>query len=156
MFAYDVVCCRDGIIKPYLKCDATKVIIENVGYKLVVDDNLAIFLLHECIFISMPLIGHKGRNCWPKGIVMRWAFLGKIYMHICVGKLTIIGSDNGLSPGRRQAIIGNNAGILLIGSVGINFSEIPIVIHTFSFRKMHLNMSSAKLRPFCLGLSSNT
>ena len=25
--------------------------------------------------------------------------------HICVGKLTIIGSDNGLSPGRRQAII---------------------------------------------------
>ena len=25
--------------------------------------------------------------------------------HICVGKSTIIGSDNGLSPGRRQAII---------------------------------------------------
>ena len=25
--------------------------------------------------------------------------------HICVGKLTIIGSNNGLSPGRRQAII---------------------------------------------------
>ena len=25
--------------------------------------------------------------------------------HKCVGKLTIIGSDNGLSPGRRQAII---------------------------------------------------
>ena len=25
--------------------------------------------------------------------------------HICVGKLTIIGSDNGLAPGRRQAII---------------------------------------------------
>ena len=25
--------------------------------------------------------------------------------HICVGKQTIIGSDNGLSPGRRQAII---------------------------------------------------
>ena len=25
--------------------------------------------------------------------------------HICVGKLTIIGSDKGLSPGRRQAII---------------------------------------------------
>ena len=25
--------------------------------------------------------------------------------HICVGNLTIIGSDNGLSPGRRQAII---------------------------------------------------
>ena len=35
--------------------------------------------------------------------------------HICVGKLTIIVSDNGLSPGRRQAIIWTNAGILLIG-----------------------------------------
>ena len=36
-------------------------------------------------------------------------------MHLCVSKLTIIGSDNGLSPGRRQAIIWTNAGILLIG-----------------------------------------
>ena len=31
--------------------------------------------------------------------------------HICVGNLTIIGSDNGLSPSRRQAIIWTNAGI---------------------------------------------
>ena len=73
--------------------------------------------------------------------------------HICVGKLTIIGSINGLSPGRRQAIIGTNAGILLIGSVGININEIVIEIHSFSFRKMHLNMSSAKWRSFCLGLN---
>ena len=29
--------------------------------------------------------------------------------HICVSKLTIIGSDNGLSPDRRQAIIWTNA-----------------------------------------------
>ena len=29
--------------------------------------------------------------------------------HICVSKLTIIGSDNGLSPGRRQAITCSNA-----------------------------------------------
>ena len=35
--------------------------------------------------------------------------------YICVGNLAIIGSDNGLSPGRRQAIIRTNAGILLIG-----------------------------------------
>ena len=34
--------------------------------------------------------------------------------HICVNKLTTIVSDNGLSPGRRQAIIWTNAGILLI------------------------------------------
>ena len=69
-----------------------------------------------------------------------------------VSELTIIGSDNGLSPGRRQAIIWNNAGLLLIGPLGTNFSEISIGIQTFSFKKMHLNMSSAKWRPFCLGL----
>ena len=34
--------------------------------------------------------------------------------HICVSKLTSIGSDNGLPPGRRQAIIWTNARILLI------------------------------------------
>ena len=34
--------------------------------------------------------------------------------HICVGDLTVIGLDNGLSPGRRQAIIWTNAGLLLI------------------------------------------
>ena len=68
--------------------------------------------------------------------------------HICVGKLTIIGSDNGLSPGRRQAIIWTNAGILLIRHLGTNFSEILIGIQTFSFKKMHLKMSSAKWCPF--------
>ena len=46
--------------------------------------------------------------------------------HICVGKLTIIGSDNGLSSGRRQAIIWTNAGILLIRPLGTNFSEIVV------------------------------
>ena len=73
--------------------------------------------------------------------------------HICLGKLTIIGSDNGLSPGRRQAIIWTIAGILLIGPLGTNFSEILIGIQTCSFKKMHLKMSSAKRRPFCLGLN---
>ena len=43
--------------------------------------------------------------------------------HICVGKLTNIGSDNGLSPGRHQAIIWTNAGILLIRLLGTNLSE---------------------------------
>ena len=74
-------------------------------------------------------------------------------MHICVSKLTIIGSDNGLSPGRRQAIISTNAGILLTGSLRTNFSEILIGILTFSFTKMHLKISSAKWRPFYLGLN---
>ena len=51
--------------------------------------------------------------------------------HICVGKLTNIDSDNGLSPEQRQAIIWTNVGILLIGPLGTNFSEIVIEIQTF-------------------------
>ena len=65
--------------------------------------------------------------------------------HICVGKLTIIGSDNGLSPGRHQTIIWTNDWILLIGPLGTNFSEIFIKIQNFSFTKMHLKISSGKM-----------
>ena len=74
-------------------------------------------------------------------------------MHICISKLTITGSDNGLSPRRCQAIIWTNAGIFLIGPFGRNFSEISIEIDIFSFKKMLLKMSSAKWWPFCLGLN---
>ena len=45
-------------------------------------------------------------------------------MHICVGEHANIGSDNGLAPYRRQAIIWTNAGILLIEPVGTNSNEI--------------------------------
>ena len=71
----------------------------------------------------------------------------------CVSKLTTIDSDNGLSPGRRQAIICINAGILLIGPLGANLSEIFIEIYTFSFKKMHLKMSSGKWWSFSLDLN---
>ena len=57
-----------------------------------------------------------------------------LVMHKCVGKLTIIGSDNGLSPGRRQAILWTNDGILFIGPLGATFSEISIELQTFSSR----------------------
>ena len=59
-------------------------------------------------------------------------------MHICISKLTVIGSDNGLSSDRPQAIIWTNAGIVLIQIFGTNFSEILSKIHTFPFKKMHL------------------
>ena len=73
--------------------------------------------------------------------------------HICVSDLTIIGSNNGLSPGRRQAIIRTNVGILLIRPVGTNFSEIVFKILIFPFKKMRLKISSAKRRSFCLCLN---
>ena len=71
--------------------------------------------------------------------------------HIWVSNLTIVGSDNGLSPGWSQAIVWTNAEILLIGPWGTNFGEFLIEIYPFTI--MHLEMSSAKWRPFGLGLN---
>ena len=73
--------------------------------------------------------------------------------HNCVSKLTIIGSNNGLSPGRRQAIVWTNTGILLIGPLGTNFSKILIEISKFLFTKMPLKILSGNVRPFCVGLN---
>ena len=53
---------------------------------------------------------------------------------ICTGKLRT-GSDNGLSPVQRQAIIWTNSELLSIGPLGRNFSEICIEIQTFSSKK---------------------
>ena len=77
--------------------------------------------IYEAPWYSMLVLTHWGR-----------------VTHICVGKLTIIGSDNGLSPERRQAIIWTNAGILLIGTLGTNFSETLIEIQTFLLKKIRL------------------
>ena len=62
-----------------------------------------------------------------------------------------IGSGNGLSPVRRQAITWTNADLLPIRPLGINFSEIQIKIQNFSFMKIYLKISSAKWQPFCAG-----
>ena len=74
--------------------------------------------------------------------------------HICISKLTTsIGSDNGLSPDRRQAIIWTNTEILLTGPIGTNFSEILLEFLIFSLKKTRLKVSSAKWQPFCLDLN---
>ena len=73
--------------------------------------------------------------------------------YICISKLAIIGSGNGLSSGWRQAIIWTNAGILLIGPLGTNFCEILIEIYKFSFKKIHLKMLFGKWWPSCLSLN---
>ena len=68
-----------------------------------------------------------------------------IYIYICISKQNIIGSDNGLLPSWRQAIFWTNAGILLTWPSGSNFNEMLIEINTFSLKKIHLKMSSAKM-----------
>ena len=57
-----------------------------------------------------------------------------------------ISSGNGLSPVRRQAITWtNHAGLLSVGLMGTNFSEIRIGILSFLFKKMNLKLSSANI-----------
>ena len=99
------------------------------------DDIFKCSLLNEicCIFIHISLT-HWGRGT-----------------HICISKLTIIDSDNGLLHGWCQAIIWTFAVILLIQTLGTNFCEIINEIHTFSFKKMYLKMS-VKRQQFHLGL----
>ena len=73
--------------------------------------------------------------------------------HICDSKLTTLGSDNGLSPGRRQTIMWTSAGILLIGPLRTNFSEIVVIeIHTFQGNTFEnvWKMAAILSRPQCV------
>ena len=72
--------------------------------------------------------------------------------YICFGKLIIIGSDNGLSPGRRQAIIWTIVGILLIGPMGTNFSEILIGIPNIFIQENAFENVVCEMASICLGL----
>ena len=76
---------------------------------------------------------------------------------ICVGNLIIIGSENSLSPGRRQAIIWTNDGILLIGPLGTNFSEILIenswgFLQENAFENIICEMAAILWEPQCVNL----
>ena len=95
------------------------------NYSLRKNINIPVYMdkiYHENIVKGMACL------CWFIDRLTHW---GRV-THICVSDLTIIGSDNGLSPGRRQAIIWTNVWILLIGPLGTNFSEILIEILVFS------------------------
>ena len=116
--------------------------------------NQYIWPLGELIFLTMD---YCKRNLTPVLIHMSYVSFTLTHWgqatHICLSKLTIMGSYNGLSPGRHQATVWTNAGILLIWTLGTNVSEIWREIHMFSFTKMHFKMSSEKWQPFCLGLN---
>ena len=66
--------------------------------------------------------------------------------HICVGNLTIIGSDNGLSP-TSQAIIWTNAGILSTEQFGTNFSKILYILLKICVWKCRLQNGGHLPRP---------
>ena len=113
--------------------------------------NLSEILIQIHTFLNKKMHLKMSGKCRPfclgLNVLTHW---GRV-THICVHRLTITGSDNGLSPRRGQAIIWTNAGMLLIEPLGTNFSENSIEVLTFSFTKMRLKVSPAKWRPFCLG-----
>ena len=87
--------------------------------------------LYECVRTT-----RSGTKCDELSRDVSWLTHWGRVTHICVSKLTLIGSENGLSPSRRQAIIWTNAGILLIRALGTNFSEILSEIHLHSRKCM--------------------
>ena len=91
---------------------------------------------------------------WVPHNILALTHWGRV-MYISISELSIIGSDNGLSPGRRQATIWTNTiwTNIVNWTPGNKFQLNIIEIHIFSFKKMHLKRSSAKRRPFCLGLN---
>ena len=123
----------------------------NLRYSMCIHWNILTKILRKCT----EWFFHKNCKSYQESysnLVPHLTHWGRV-THICVSKLTIIGSDNGLSPDRRRAIILTNVGISLIGPLGTKFNEILFGIQTFSFKKMHFKMSSAEWRPFCLGLN---
>ena len=134
-----------GVINRNRKIKANERFISNDGSK-VISNKFNDFFVNVGSSLANK-IPHQDTP--PEHYLTHWCRV----THMCVRILTIIGSDNGLSPGRRQAIIWTNAVILLIRPLGTYFSEILSEIHAFSFKKMHLKMSPAKWHPFCLGLN---
>ena len=92
--------------------------------------------------ISNHVPDQIGKTHWLLGTHWGWV------THICISKLTIIISDNGLSPGWCQPIIWTKAEILFIWPSGRNFCEISI--HAFSFKKMHLKKVAILSQPQCV------
>ena len=69
----------------------------------------------------------------------------------CLSKLSIIGPDIGLLPGRHQAIIWTSSGILLILTLGINFSKIlSDFIQENAFENVVCDMAAFLSWPKCV------
>ena len=82
-----------------------------------------------------------------RGLLTHW---GRV-THICVSKLTIIGSDNGLLPGWRQAIISTNARILLIGPLGTKLNQNSYIFaQENAFEIVVWKMMAILSRPQCV------
>ena len=105
---------------------------------IMINHSVHIYVRIYDIYMSMYILWHV------------WLIEAEWCIHRSVN-YAIIGSDNGLSPVRRQAIIWSNVDLSLIEPLWTNFSETWIRMQQFS-KKKTLKMSSAKWQPFCVGL----
>ena len=75
--------------------------------------------------------------------------------HIWVIRLTIIGSDNGLLPDQRQAIIRTNATILLMGLFSEFFYQnLFIFIHKYAFENGACKMATILPQAQCINIET--
>ena len=98
-----------------------------LGKLIIVNYNSGLFSVpvSTVMYVILCYFGQCYNGTWLYWLLTHWGF----------GNLIIIGSDNDLLPGRRQTIIWTNAWILLIGTLGTNFSEMLIEILAFSLKK---------------------
>ena len=92
--------------------------------------------------IDIFSISHEITLRWMQQSPINDEFLEAMWRIYALPTFAIIGSDNGLSPVQRQAIIWTNAVLWPIGPLGANFSQIEFEVQIFSFKKMPFKMSS--------------
>ena len=120
-------------------------VLEKIG-RAIMNLNFAKFLLPTTYFIVVWSFCYFVRQWYCR--LTHW---GRV-THICVGKLTIIGSDNDLSPERRQAIIWTNAVNWTLGNkLQWNYSRNSnIFIEENTFENVVCEMLFISSRPQCV------
>ena len=127
-----------------------------LGTKPLLTDQILVYLTLPYAYMSLNKISRKYKHffshntpikilsmidchicCLANGLT-HWRWM----MPICIGKLIIIGSDNGLSLGKATSHYLNQRWLIVNWT---NFSEIRNEILTFSFKQLHLKLSSAKM-----------
>ena len=104
---------------------------------------LILRILNHCYWDN-DIIKKSSRNLEAFAVLTHW---GRMYIHQ-YNRPPLVQKMAGWL--RFHAIIWIKAGILSIGPLWTNFSEILFTIQTFSLKNMHLKMSSVKWQLFCL------
>ena len=89
------------------------------------------------------------RYSLSKRYIFGWLTYAKQHKYMSLNQTTI-GSDNGLSPVRCQAILWTHADSLSLSNepLATNLSEISMKMNMFAFKKMYFKMPCAKWWPF--------